>query len=54
MELNKWLQVLEEQPSHRDVLINISQLYKALGEENKAIYYWEQARKTDPNNPLFK
>lgn len=53
-ELHHWLSVLEEQPSHRDVLINVSNLYRTLGDESNAIYYWEKARKADPNNPLFK
>ena len=52
-ELEYWLILLEKQPSHRDILINVSQLYRALGKENQAHYYWEQARKVDPNNPLF-
>jgi len=53
-QLNYWLDILETQPSHRDVLINISQLYRVRGDESKAVYYWEQARKADPNNILFK
>lgn len=53
-ELEYWLQIQESQPTHRDVLINISQLYRSLGEESQAIYYWEQARKADPNHELFK
>lgn len=54
VELAYWLKIQETQPTHRDVLINISHLYRALGEESQAIYYWEQARKTDPNHILFK
>ncbi|MCA9368712.1 tetratricopeptide repeat protein [Candidatus Woesebacteria bacterium] len=53
-ELVYWETVLESQPSHRDVLINISQLHRALGDTSKAVYYWEQARKADPNNQIFK
>ncbi len=52
-ELAYWQELLKTQPSHRDILINISQLYRALGDEQQATYYWEQARKTDPNNPVF-
>lgn len=57
-EIHFQLQYLQEllvqQPSHRDILINVSHLYAALGDEKNAIYYWEQARKTDPNNAIFK
>lgn len=54
LELEYWLNIQESQPTHRDVLINISQLYRSLGKEGQAIYYWEQARKADPNHELFK
>lgn len=53
-ELDHWLAILDNQPSHRDVLLNVSNLYRSLGDDSNAIYYWERARKADPNNPLFK
>ncbi len=53
LELQKWLWIAEQQPTHRDVLLNIVQLYSAVGEENQSIFFLQQAQKIDPNNPLF-
>jgi len=53
-ELAKWLKIYEQQPSHRDALINLSLLYRALGDTAAAGTYFEQARQLDPNHSLLK
>lgn len=53
-ELSKWVSIYQQQPTQRDVLLNITQLYSSLGEENQAQFYLQQAKKTDPNNVLFQ
>lgn len=40
-------------PTHRDILLNTSLLYDALGESSRAEHYWEAARERDPNHPIF-
>lgn len=49
-----WLELAKKQPTHRDVLINISRLYQALGQPLEAQEYWSQAQKLDPNNATFQ
>ena len=45
--------LLEQYPSHRDILLELSRLYGQLGDQEKAQDYWEQARILDPNNEMF-
>lgn len=49
-----WETVLEKQPNSRDILLNLSHLYSAQGDDIKALEYKEKALKIDPNNPLFE
>lgn len=53
-EIKFWETVLQHQPKSRDVLLNLSLLYSALQQEDKATEYREKALYIDPNNPLFK
>lgn len=46
-------QLLRLQPTHRDLLVNISFLYQAKMDTSRSQYYWQQARLQDPNSPLF-
>lgn len=46
--------VRQQQPYSRNVLLNLTQLYSALGNSEKATEYRIQALKIDPNNPLFE
>lgn len=46
--------LLEQQPSHFDLLINAALLYRADGHEEKANQYWENARRINPNDQIFK
>ncbi len=52
-KLSKYQELLTQQPNHRDVLVNISLLQKALYNQKEAYIYWESARKLDPNNQTF-
>ena len=45
---------LEEYPDHRDILLEISRLYRELGEWEKSDDYFEQARILDPNGEWFR
>ena len=45
---------LGEYPEHRDILLEISRLYRELGEQEKANDYFEQARILDPNGEWFR
>ncbi len=48
-ELQKWLSLYEQQPTHRDTLINLAHLYEAAGDEEKAEEFWAKAHAVDPN-----
>jgi tetratricopeptide (TPR) repeat protein len=52
-ELRYWLALSELQPTHRDILINISLLYQALGNQVAADEYWQRAHELDPNFSAF-
>lgn len=54
LELQIWEKVYEKQPLSRDVLLNLSHLYSALGQDEKAVEYKNKASFIDPNNPLFE
>jgi tetratricopeptide (TPR) repeat protein len=45
--------LLEKQPTHRDVLLNLSKINKTLGNDEQAQEYRDRAQELDPNNPLF-
>lgn len=51
--LNKYLYLVSVQPTHRDLLINLSLLYQAQGNAQKAEEFKVAARQLDPNNSLF-
>lgn len=53
-QIQYWEKLKSLQPTHRDVLYNLSLLYAAKNEPSKAQEYWEQARQQDPNHPLFQ
>lgn len=53
-EILKREELLIRYPGYRDLLINLSELYKMAGEQERAAEYWEQARILDPNNEIFK
>lgn len=49
-----WEKIYEKQPFSRDVLLNLSHLYSASGQDEKAAEYKNKASFIDPNNPLFE
>lgn len=53
-QIDTWQHVLEKQPTDRDVLWNLSLLYKAKGNDKMAQLYLQKAKQVDPNNPVFK
>jgi hypothetical protein len=53
-ELSYWLSLYEQQPTHRDVLINVARLYQAENNQEKADFFWQKAQESDPNFPLVK
>lgn len=52
-EIVFWQKVLEKQPNSRDALINLSTLKRSINENEEADILWNQAKKIDPNNPIF-
>jgi cytochrome c-type biogenesis protein CcmH/NrfG len=52
-KLQEYENILKTQPQHRDILVNIALLQRALHNQKEAFVSWEEARKLDPNNPLF-
>lgn len=53
-QLAKYLEMYQLQPTHRDIVFNISLLYSVLGDTTAAEYYRSQARSLDPNHGFFK
>ena len=51
-ELSRWLGYYALQPTHRDVLLNLAQLYQILGDRQQAQQFWDQAFHVDPNGVL--
>jgi tetratricopeptide (TPR) repeat protein len=45
---------LQDYPEYPDILLEIARLYRAIGNEEAAQEYWEQARILDPNNLIFQ
>lgn len=52
--IKTWEEYHRLQPTHRDVLLNLSLLYSAQGEQEKARKYLLQAQAVDPNNEIVK
>lgn len=52
-ELEAQLEVLEQQPTHFETLLNVSFLYESLGNEELANQYLLKAREINPNSPLL-
>lgn len=48
-----WLQIAEQYPTHRDVLINLALIEDRLQNTEAAQDYWERARRQDPNANYF-
>lgn len=46
--------LLEKQPTHRDILFNLSKVNQALGNEQQALEYLNQAQNLDPNHQIFQ
>jgi hypothetical protein len=50
-QLESWL---NKQPTHRDVLLNLSKVNKSLGNDQRALELLTQAQNLDPNNSVFQ
>ncbi len=44
-----WLELFHQQPTHRDVLLNLSAISQTLGETTESEDYLRQAQEVDPN-----
>lgn len=53
-QLTNYLEIASVQPTHRDILLNLSLLYRAQDNQSKAQEFWLAAKQLDPNNPVFK
>jgi len=51
--LSGYLELYQLQPTDRDVLVNIAQLYEILDQPESAQEFWTAAKKTDPNHSRF-
>ena len=49
-----WQKISEKQPLSRDILLNISQLYSALSNEELSEKYFQKAHTIDPNHPALQ
>lgn len=47
--LNRYLHIYQLQPTDRDILLNIAQLYLTLGDQPQAERFQLEAQKVDPN-----
>ncbi|MBT3249662.1 MAG: hypothetical protein HN846_03510 [Candidatus Pacebacteria bacterium] len=45
--------LLEKQPTHKDILLNLANINKALGDEQQSTYLRNKALSLDPNNNSF-
>ncbi len=52
-KLDEYQRILQIQPEHRDILINVSLLERAIHNQKDSYIYWEEAQKLDPNNEIF-
>jgi tetratricopeptide (TPR) repeat protein len=53
-EIVYWENISQKQPTSRDVLWNLSELYRYAGDTEKAQEYLQKAKEVDPNANLFK
>lgn len=53
-QLTQYLEIYQIQPTHRDILFNLSLLYSILGDVTTAAHYRNQAQFIDPNHGFFK
>lgn len=53
-EIVRYEELNTKYPGSRAILITLYELYKQVGEEEKAKIFWEQARILDPNNEIFR
>lgn len=53
-EIARYEELNGKYPGSRDILVALSKLYKQLGNEEKAKERWEEAKKLDPNNEIFR
>lgn len=53
-EIEKYEQLLEMYPGHRDIYLALAELNERIKNEEKAREYWELAKVLDPNNKAFK
>lgn len=53
-EIARYEELSSTYPGHRDILLMLSRLYGELGQADWQAYYFEAARKIDPNNPIFQ
>ncbi len=44
---------LQQQPTHRDILLNLAKISQELEQTEQAQFYWEQAQQLDPNHSHF-
>ena len=49
-EIHYWESLLQQQPTDRDVLYNLSLLYSAKGDKTTAQQYLDKAKELDPNH----
>jgi len=50
-QIQIWEQKLEQQPTHRDVLLKLAQLHCQNEDLEACQEYWQQAAEIDPNHP---
>jgi hypothetical protein len=53
-ELSYWLKLYHRQPTHRDVLLNLTRLYTAQDNQEQAAFFWHLAQESDPNSLLVQ
>ena len=51
---NKLENLLSQQPTHRDILLNLAKINQVLENEPQAIDLENKARDVDPNNIIFQ
>lgn len=48
-----WKKMAQLQPTHRDILINLTLIYLELNQPEQAKKTWQQAQESDPNHPAL-
>ena len=51
IQLESWLR---KQPTHRDILLNLSKIHQSLEDEQQSLEFLTQAQSLDPNNDIFQ